>query len=167
MSRLVWTDELDAILIKEWRRKTPIEEIAKLLGVDKQPVISRACSLRALGTILRRRSRDEEAAYGAAFTARGAAEDAAVSLSEPDDDQDEEKPHPIEMKPWAEVGPAPRKCQWLRGAPRKRDFCGLPTKPGSSYCPGHHKRAYHRVKFVRRPNGGISTVPVPDNIAAE
>jgi hypothetical protein len=30
-------------------------------------------------------------------------------------------------------------CQWINGAARHRNFCGAPTRAGSSYCPQHHK----------------------------
>jgi hypothetical protein len=39
-------------------------------------------------------------------------------------------------------------CRWLLGAHSGRNFCGEAKVPGSSWCVGHHSRAYRR-----QPNG--------------
>lgn len=35
-------------------------------------------------------------------------------------------------------------CKWISGDPLLADhsFCGKPVKPGTSWCPEHHKRVY-------------------------
>ena len=40
-------------------------------------------------------------------------------------------------------------CQWLDGEPKERNFCGAKAQPGSSYCPGHHRRCYKSEKDLR------------------
>lgn len=35
-------------------------------------------------------------------------------------------------------------CQFLEGEPHDRNFCGQPTKPGSPYCPEHHRICYRK-----------------------
>lgn len=59
-----------------------------------------------------------------------------------------ELPHqPAPAQPALRPGSA---CQWLEGEPRLRRFCGAACQEGSSYCPGHHTKAYtHKtVKYV-------------------
>ncbi|HYC05526.1 MAG TPA: hypothetical protein VED40_19700 [Azospirillaceae bacterium] len=41
----------------------------------------------------------------------------------------------------AAPGPAAT-CQYMRGEPSARDFCGRPSAPGSSYCGRHHARCH-------------------------
>lgn len=37
----------------------------------------------------------------------------------------------------------PSRCRWIHGEPSAdAEFCGKPTKDGSSWCPEHHARVY-------------------------
>lgn len=43
-------------------------------------------------------------------------------------------------------GPAPKRCQWLYGEPKIRDFCDARTQYDSPYCEHHHKICYVKQK---------------------
>jgi len=36
-------------------------------------------------------------------------------------------------------------CSYIIGDPKHRDFCDRPRKPGSSYCPEHHKLTHTKT----------------------
>jgi hypothetical protein len=61
-----------------------------------------------------------------------------------------------------------RGCQFHRGVKDERGFlvfCGQPVKPGSSYCPEHHRKVYQRVAPLRSPHVATEVAAEPSDIA--
>lgn len=48
-----------------------------------------------------------------------------------------------------DTGWVPITCQWLKGEPHRRAFCGAPVREGSAYCATHHARAYTGVTAAK------------------
>ncbi|ABC22939.1 hypothetical protein [Rhodospirillum rubrum] len=67
------------------------------------------------------------------------------------------------------------RCQYLSGDPARRSFCDRPVRPGSAYCPDHHRLchpppgsgAYRRVLREFREAGRFTALsPWPPTGAA-
>ncbi|PJK29934.1 GcrA family cell cycle regulator [Minwuia thermotolerans] len=48
------------------------------------------------------------------------------------------------------TSPGPRRCHYIYGEPSsgRYSYCGDPAKPGSSWCPDHHRRCHSGVRVA-------------------
>jgi hypothetical protein len=58
-------------------------------------------------------------------------------------------------------------CRWMDGEASSLLYCGEPTLPGKSWCPGHHARAFvPRQKPVRKTQEEIDAAANDDPLRA-
>lgn len=118
-----WTQEREAKLREEWKNGHPLQYIANLLGTTQAAVAGKA---RQLGLPARQRAQ-----Y---VPPRRPIE----RLPEPAKDE-------ILAAGSRTIITAERHhCKWINDTPATAEskVCGRRTKPGSSYCPVHHARAW-------------------------
>lgn len=119
----IWTESEIGYLKNQWRKKTPVNEIAKILRRSKNSVIGKASRLG-----LERRAKPT-AQYRVTVRKRIEAE----------------KPR-VAGKTMADL--KPNECRWPSGDMPDLVFCGDKCVQGRSYCTKHLEMAY-RPKILK------------------
>lgn len=138
---MAWTDDRVDRLRDLWTGGHSAAAIAGILGgVSRNSVIGK---VNRLGLV-----RPD----GSAVPARTADDGRKPAAARPSGRRTGRKPLLVGRPPDRSPFPA---CQFIRGEPRDREFCGAPTlemKDGrrSSYCPRHHARCWETQQPTRR-----------------
>lgn len=163
-----WTDERIALLKRMWKEGKSAAEIAKSLGkgVTRNAVIGKAHRMGLSGrpspikkppaakketvkkpVVKRAAAAPAKKAAAPAAATKGRSKSAAPAAAPIEQDDTLSRIAKETLPPGGGVSLldlTEKMCKWPIGDPKEPDFafCGLPSRPGSTYCPAHSAAAY-------------------------
>jgi GcrA cell cycle regulator len=146
---VTWTSELAERLRQLWlEQKLSASQLAGVFGVTRNAILGKVFRLGLIGTRKPNTHPDPERHRETRWAPKPASKPQSKPtpiLTDDIDMQDEQAFLGIKL-----FNLTKKQCRYPHGEAVPYAFCGQPIREGSSYCPHHHRLAYHPAQPSRR-----------------